>query len=123
VPPNLKADNLMKINETIIKVTDVFLISFPNNSIIITGDLNNLNYKHLEINTNCLNIIKEPTRGNKILHYFLVHEKLKDVYSNSIIGSPISNSDHKTIIITPNHYRNHQSIKKYEVYDYQHSNL
>lgn len=76
---------------------DTIKTQHPNSYSIILGDFNDLDTSPLCNNLLLKQIVTVPTRGDNILDK--VFTDLFDYYNIPIVINPISNSDHKTVIV------------------------
>ena len=74
----------------------------PNVNIIVAGDLNDFSILFLHEQFDLIDKVNTPTRINSILDRILVDEELSVLYEDSaIIGPPIKNSDHSSVLLSP----------------------
>jgi hypothetical protein len=78
---------------------DSILDSSPNASIILTGDFNHFNYRHLYSSFNLKQLVKVPTRGQNILD--LVLTNVHKYYNQPETLPPIGSSDHNVVLLSP----------------------
>eukprot|EP00057_Strongylocentrotus_purpuratus_P006372 XP_011660846.1 PREDICTED: uncharacterized protein LOC105436707 [Strongylocentrotus purpuratus] len=71
----------------------------PDAKFMILGDFNDLNTAPLLDELGFQQIVSKPTRGHNILDK--VFTDSSDLYKEPVVNSPISTSDHRTIIIDP----------------------
>ena len=71
----------------------------PNNIIVIGGDLNELKYKDLLTQASLAQLVKEPTRKNKILDVFITN-KLYLWSKTKVIKSAVR-TDHQMVLACP----------------------
>ena len=95
--PPLEDDT--NFTEHVISSLDFALIKYPNAGIMLVGDFNRLNYRHICNHFNLGQIVKNPTRGGAILD--LVFTNLSHNYNNPEILPGIGLSDHNSLIIRP----------------------
>ena len=72
---------------------------FPNSGLLIVGDFNRLNTKRLQNSFDLKQIVKYPTRGDKILD--LVLTNLREYYKDPIQRPPHGLSDHMSVEVQP----------------------
>ena len=72
---------------------------FPNSGLLIVGDFNRLNTKRLQNSFDLKQIVKFPTRGDKILD--LVLTNLREYYKDPIQRPPHGLSDHMSVEVQP----------------------
>ena len=72
---------------------------FPNSGLLIVGDFNRLNTKRLQNSFDLKQIVKFPTRGDKILD--LVLTNLREYYRFPIQRPPHGLSDHMSVEVQP----------------------
>ena len=126
VPPQLNAPSLRIVREQIAAVLDQHLSRYFDRHFIVLGDLNHLNAEWLTSDFNLSDIVKQPTRGRNTLDHILISHNLKSIYlaPNVSYESPIGNSDHLTLLLTPvNEQQNLNDIRKHTVLDYRRSNI
>lgn len=100
VPPGLNKANHDVISDFIISEFDHILSVFPNDKLIIAGDLNDFDCSFLCENFRLVNRVTEATRGNAILDHIWIDESLCEFYPTSAcIGPPLKNSDHNCVFL------------------------
>ena len=107
-PHSVVSDHLLDlINETI----DRLLSVHPHAGFAIAGDFNQLDLTQLVVNTRFKQVIKQPTRQNRILDKIV--SNLSDLYDEPVIKSPLASIDHSTIVWCPlRNYHHSKNITK-----------
>lgn len=102
VPPGLSRSDHISIVTFLTDVFDGSLKHDAEANIIFAGDVNDFSIVFLEEHFNLLNKVKSPTRRNSFLDVILVDEELSEFYeSNAIVGPPVRNSDHNSVLLIP----------------------
>ena len=71
----------------------------PNNIIVIGGDLNELKYKDLLTQASLAQLVKEPTRKNKILDVFITNKPY--LWSKTKVIKSAVRTDHQMVLACP----------------------
>ena len=71
----------------------------PNNIIVIGGDLNELKYKDLLTQASLAQLVKEPTRKNKILDVFITNKP--HLWSKTKVIKSAVRTDHQMVLAYP----------------------
>ena len=96
LPPTFAFKERTQTESFIISNFDVFLTSFPNFDIIITGDLNGFAVSPLLDGLGLVSLVCEPTRNSAILDHCLISADLSSKYLVTV-EAPIANSDHNSV--------------------------
>ena len=75
------------------------LVSDPNSKLIICGDLDQLRYKDLLLNNSLFQMIRSPTRQNKILDVFMTN--VPHLWGKIAVVKCLVRSDHLMPIASP----------------------
>lgn len=125
VPPGLHRAEHNVIVEYIISEFDNFLIKYPNDKLLVTGDFNDFSTDFLADNFNLMNRVDEATRKDAILDLIWMNEDLRDFYPHSAnVGPPLGSSDHNCIFLRPA-YRSESDVdsRSLLVWDFRDSNI
>ena len=122
IPPSSSIKYPSEVVSFISNNLDSFLTSHPDSDIILTGDFNRLDVSYVLHAFDLIDLIKSPTRGDAILDHVFVSSPLENL-CNVDVGPPISSSDHKTILCTPNKHSSTQSKTMRTVCDLRESNI
>lgn len=71
----------------------------PNNIIVIGGDLNQLKYKDLLTQASLVQLVKEPTKKNKILDVFITNKPC--LWSKTKVIKSAVITDHQMVLACP----------------------
>ncbi len=126
VPPSLASETLKNVHARLISISDTFLLKKPHYRQVITGDMNHLDVLSLCLDLGLNDIVKRPTRGDRILDHVLMIEEMAEQYDPErvLYDSPIGNGDHKVITCIPNCTRAQPKIVAWKrVYDMRQSNM
>ena len=126
IPPHLDAASLSSIRESIVGMIDRHMDLHVERRLIILGDFNHFKAEWLSVDLNLTDMVTKPTRGTKILDHILICDRLKLNYDPQKIRyeSPISKSDHLTLIMEPIYgLKSPNTTRMHVVYDYRHSNI
>ena len=86
----------------------------PNNIIVIGGDLNELKYKDLLTQASLAQLVKEPTRKNKILDVFITNKP--HLWSKTKVIKSAVRTDHQMVLAYPkDHVRADRYTKAFEM--------
>lgn len=124
IPPNLTSAQHNEISDNMTQYLDTFLQEKPNIKPIICGDFNDYHTDLFLTHFNCVNRVKNPTRGNSFLDQIWISESLEDNYPDSaIVGPPLANSDHCSVLLRPSMEARASKIIEKTVFDYRASNI
>ena len=122
IPPSSVVQAPHDVVSFIIENLDNFMLQNPDYELFLTGDFNRLNVSYLLNSFDLENTVKFPTRKKAILDLVLLSPSLIDQYRIDI-GSPISTSDHCSILCSPNRVCNAPEIRQCVIHDLRESNL
>ena len=125
IPPTIATQEQTMVSNYLISNIDNCLNKNPSTSFIICGDLNQFDISDVVLNCSLSkNLINSPTRGSNILDYFLVSQSLLNTHWSVEINSPISTSDHNSVVVTPsNHTIATTNFITTPVFDFRQSNI
>lgn len=102
IPPSVRAADLHKIHDFLVKAVDDALAKKPQYRCAILGDLNHYNPTKLCVDLNLVDLVELPTRGKNILDHVLISKELKSAYQVNY-DCPLGKSDHLMITCFPRH--------------------
>ena len=92
-------NNDLELKKHLFQSLDSAFAKFPNATIVILGDFNNLNPGSLISSFNLKQMVKKPTRGNNILDK--IYTTLSEYYTDAMILPCIGQSDHSSVLLSP----------------------
>ena len=126
LPPSLSADVRELAREAMVNIVDDITSDDPTMKVIILGDFNRFEVAKLMDDLSMSDLVNEGTRGSSVLDHILISGDLFPVYHPSRVcyEAPIGNSDHVTIIATPeNNINTTTKSRTHCVFDYRESNM
>ena len=94
--PQYNADNLI---DFLANTCNDILVSDPNSKLIICGDLNQLRYKDLLLQNSLFQMVRSPTRQDKILDVFITN--VAHLWGKIAVVKCLIRSDHLMVIASP----------------------
>ena len=125
VPPGLTVKDHDSITDFLYSEIDAMLSENPDQFFIICGDFNDFPKFFLAENFYLVNKVTLPTRKSSLLDLIFMDECLAEMYAESaIIGPPLGQSDHNTVILNPKKsVTTNKEVRRVLVRDYRLSNL
>ena len=94
--PQYNADNLI---DFLANTCNDILVSDPNSKLIICGDLNQLRYKDLLLQNSLFQMVRSPTRQDKILDVFITN--VPHLWGKIAVVKCLVRSDHLMVAASP----------------------
>ena len=126
IPPNKTADELCSIHNEIVNLVDDFLLKKDNYGLIILGDFNHFNVKHLCDELSLTDVISQPTRKKNTLDHFLITQDITSSYISDLVTyhAPLSSADHLMISVKPTmNLKAVNANRHHKVYDFRRSHM
>lgn len=124
IPPGLCRAEQCKISDFVLNEFDSLLSSSPHFNIIVAGDFNDFPCTVFEDDLSLRNKVNVATRENSILDKIFVDIELSELYDKfAMVGSPVSTSDHNSIILRSPVNLNDITAISVPVFDFRESHL
>lgn len=123
IPPNLNLSDSNLINTFLVDLIDGHLLSHPNSSIVICGDVNNHKMHDIETAFDVANVVLQPTRQSNILDKIFISSDIAPCFQEPVIIPPLATSDHNCILLKPLNCPPNVNMTCHTVFDYRRSNL
>ena len=124
LPPGMASYDFQAFQDTFAESLESSL-KLVSHKLNVAGDFNQYNDNFLIIEMSLRNIVHGPTRLNACLDRIYVDRRIFNKYDHNdvVIGPPIGNSDHNTVLAVSNEQLWHRVSKKHILHDFRDSNI
>ena len=125
IPPALLAADHGSIETFLSSQLDRWLLSNPNQLLLVTGDFNDFPTAFFTENFNFVNKVIDPTRQRSLLDHIWMDDGLSELYEeHATVGPPLASSDHNCVILTPTSLSSpNQNKRIIPVWDFRRSHI